>query len=262
VATAILFWFYGHEAVCRNRLRLLRALNPGVYGGDAAAWPATLDLDDLWTFPDTRPAKWKWRKGDVLIASWHRDRGRHLTWDRVVIVQWDLLLLEPIGRAFPELGAEVVSMSGVRPVAETEAWWPQVNGDKRAEYDDLIALARSTYGFDGDPLCALFITQVFPRAFLDAYASAPEPELGFLEYRVPTLAAALGFEVIADPRHPVWWRADPATRRVAARDRVLNGVGHVTRTPTLARELLRAGGRRAFHPYRRRFPVLLLRFVR
>jgi hypothetical protein len=243
MSLAALFWFYSQPDVCRRRVSGLRRRNPrlqiyGLYGGPPATWPYELGLDDVYEFDHSKDAEWKWRNGDLMIADWHQHRGRYLGWSHIAVIQWDLLVLAPLERAFGG-GDDAVVLSGARPVSSVAGWWPWVLGENEAEY-------RRFASAHAAPWCCLFITQRFPRAFLDAYTPT---ELGFVEYRLPTLARELGFRVEADPLNEPWWAADPATTNMRMSERVLNGVNLQPSLGAMAKAYLR--GRRVFHPYRR-----------
>jgi hypothetical protein len=274
VKLAALFWFYGHLDVCENRLRLLRALNPGLpiyglYGGEGegeAEARRRLEplMEDFYAFAEARDGQWKWRHGDRLIAAWMRERGACLDWETVVVVQWDLLILEPLRTLFGGLKPAQALFSGDRPASEVRAWWGWLKGDdpdKRAELESFRAWLRSQ---DADPealWCCLFIVAALPREYLVRYAASGPPEPGFLEYKMPTLARRFGTEVVSNPALDPWWAANPATKAVPKHLRTLNAVGQDVTPGTVLRHLRRRGGRRLFHPYRARFPVWLARLA-
>lgn len=259
---AILFFFYQDAEVCEDRLQLLRKLNPdtplfGLYGGSAgerAGMTARLAprLDDLYVFDQDREPYWKWRNGDQLIAAWHRDRGHRLAWDTIVVVQWDMLVLEPIASLFGMVGEGQMLMSGLRPLAEVEDWWgwAKRKSKHRAELDQFMGYAADTFDYRGPALCALFIVVCLPRAFLDRYVAAGVTELGFLEYKIPTLAQAFGIPFCREHPFTPWWDTDPRTRNAEPRLRVLNALNEDIDPGVVRAELERPGGQRIFHPYR------------
>ncbi len=264
---AVLFWFYKDFDVCENRLAALRANNPGIriyglYGGDPGeAGEAERRLgrwfDDFYAFAEERDPHWKWQHGDALIAAWHRDRGHALAWDSLVIVQWDMLMLAPISRLFATLQPGQILFSGLRPAREVEGWWGWLNGadpDKRADRDAFLAYLEDTHGYRGELLCCLFIVACLPRRFLDLYVAAGPPEVGFLEYKLPTLARIFGIPFCEDHPYRPWWASNPATRQAPARERLLNAVGDDIAFDTVLAEMARPDGLRIIHPYRRPFP--------
>ncbi|MCM8738703.1 hypothetical protein M5E06_31875 [Azospirillum sp. A1-3] len=264
---AILFWFYKDFDVCENRLAGLRARNPGVpiyglYGGEAAqALEAERRLrqwlDDFYAFTEPRSAHWKWQHGDRVIAAWHRDCGAELPWDSLVIVQWDMLLLAPLERLFATLKPGHALFSGLRPEREVAGWWGWLNDsdpDKRTDRDAFRTYLKDQHGYQGELLCCLFIVVCLPRRFLTLYVSEGPPEVGFLEYKLPTLARVYGIPFCEDHPYRPWWASNPETRHAPARARLLNAVGEDVSFDTILAEMARPDGGRIVHPYRKLFP--------
>lgn len=262
---SILFWCYRDEALCENRLRLLRRRNPGVplyglYGGpaeDASSFSRRLGrlLDDFWPYPAGDDRDWKWRNGDLVLTRWFTDRGSALAWDHVFVAQWDLVVTAPLDGWLPALGADEMLLSGVRPVREVAPWWRWTRWEEtRAEYDALVALVTARYGAVDDPMCCQFIVQVAPRAFFERYSGIEQRELGFLEYKVPIYAQAFGLRLVPDTCFRPWWPEDPATAQAPRREKLMHAWGSEVRLPVMLAEAHRPGGRRAFHPYRGLYP--------
>jgi hypothetical protein len=264
VQLGILFWFYRDVVVCQNRLRLLRHRNPGVpiyglYGGprrDEQSFAAALGphLDDFWMFPDDRDEAYKWRNGDVMLSRWFTDRGERLAWDSVFLAQWDLIVVSPLRTLLPPMGVGDMLISGVRPVREVEAWWQWMRGDARREYDAFLAHVAARYGAVEDPLCCQFIGLVAPRTFMSAYAAIDEPELGFLEYKIPVYAQAFGVPLVPDTLFRPWWPEEPATSRATRTQSLVHAWRTPVRLPVMLYESKRPGGRRLFHPYHGVYP--------
>ena len=263
--SSVLFWFYRDEALCENRLRLLRRRNPGVpvyglYGGppeEAGHFARRLGtlIDDFWSFPAGHERDWKWRNGDLVLTRWFTDRGSALAWDHVFVAQWDLVVTATLDGWLPALGPDDMLLSGVRPVAGVASWWRWTRWEEtRAEYDALLALVAERYGVVEDPMCCQFIALVAPRRFFERYSGIEQPELGFLEYKVPIYAQAFGMRLVPDTCFRPWWPEDPATAGAPRRDKLMHAWGSAVRLPDMLAEALRPGGRRAFHPYRGLFP--------
>ncbi|WP_448192851.1 hypothetical protein [Azospirillum sp. sgz301742] len=267
---AILFWFYKDLHTCKSRLKQLRQLNPGtaifgLYGGDAAnEGEARRQLgsffDDFYAFSEDRSAHWKWQHGDRLIAAWHRDRGHALNWETIILVQWDMLILESISKAFSTLRRDEVLFSGLRPQSEVADWWGWVSGKDLEKANDMRAFldhTRDRYGYSGTLWCCLFIIVCLPRRFLNLYVEAGPPEEGFLEYKMPTMARIFGIPACTNHPYQPWWASDPSTRSAPARSRTLNAVGQDVAFQTILEEAATRGGRRIFHPYRQPAPLWL-----
>lgn len=265
---AILFWFYKELEVCRSRLTLLRRLNPGVsiyglYGGPPGGAPhaeAALGalMDDFYAYPGGEDAHWKWINGDHLLAAWARERGGRLSWDTVVVVQWDLLILAPVAEVFAMLEPDEALFSGYRPVAEIESWWGWARRDqpeRRAKLERFTQLLLEEHGYAGPLFACLFIVICLPRRFLERYAASGPPAEGFLEYRTPTLARVFGTPVRTDHPFRPWWASDPATREAPPYARLLSAAEEPVGEATIRGEVARTDGGRVFHPYRQAFAL-------
>lgn len=271
-ATAVLFWCYQHPQLCRNRLEVLRHHDPDVpvyvvYGGPLehlGAFQQALEpfADDLWAFEGDHDRPWRWRNGDLMLADWFRHRGQDLEWDTVLIVQWDLLVVAPMAELLPDLQVDDVLLSGLRPLDEVRPWWRWSTGH------DAAALARFEAWLDDQALpsadrwCCQFIVAALPRSFWERYAQLGEDVPGFLEYRIPTLAAAWGLRFRTDHPYDPWWEQDPEAEPPDARSRALNAGDHPVPLVTVLAQRRRPDGLRAFHPYHGLYPLGLRWAVR
>lgn len=281
---AVLFWCYKEPALCRDRLELIRRHDPRVpiyvlYGGEPAAAEAFERAlaglaDDFYPFDGPAPAGlepregssfrsgafWKYTHGDLLIAAWYRDRGRALAFDTVVVVQWDMLVFGRIDQVFACLRPGEALFSGLRPVREVEHTWVWASPSRPeawAEYQEFLRHVRAETGFEGEPLCCLTIVMALPRTFLEPFSRLARPELGFIEYRLPTWAAALGVPLCTEHPFRPWWGATEPYRLFSP----LRALPREIWAPTLALNLLRPGGARVFHPWWRPTPRGLLQWA-
>ena len=258
----ILFWFYQDVELCRNRLRLLRRRNPGVpvyglYGGprsEAPAFAAALGrLDDFWAFPGDEDRAWRWRHGDLMLSRWFTERGTALAWDSVFLAQWDLVVVQALDRLLPPMGVGDMLISGIRPVREVAPWW-QWTRDGRPEFDEFLRHVTERFGPIEDPMCCQFIGLVAPRPFFAAYAGIERPELGFLEYKIPSYAQAFHTPLVPDTCFRPWWPEDPATSGASRTETLVHAWRTPVRLPVMLYEAHRPGGRRLFHPYHGIYP--------
>lgn len=264
---AVLFWFYKDFEVCRERLLRLRRFDPGarvfaLYGGplgrvDAARDAVSEFVDDFYAYPKIRQSEWKWRHGDQLIADWYAQRGRGLAWETVFVMQWDMLVMAPVGELFAGLKEGEILLSGFRPLREVEAWWPWARpGMEGEELRAFRAMLGSQFGYRGELFACLFVVACLPRVFLERYVAAGHPELGFLEYKVPTLARVLEVPVCAGHGFDPWWNDAPGAAEALERDKVLRAVRQEIPVEVICSELARADGRRVFHPFTGAVPLL------
>ncbi len=263
---AILFWFYKDAELCANRLEILRRFNPrasifGLFGGELAEadrFRRRLGgfLDDFYAFPHQREARWKWYHGDQLLASWYRERGASLRWETIFVAQWDMLVFGEVGQLFDRLNPGELLFSGLRPLKEVEAWWwyTRPGSAEREECLRFLDFVRLRHGFSDEPMCGEFIVVCLPRPFLERYAQIPEPDLGFLEYKIPTYARIFGTPFCRDPRYDPWWGDDPASRGVPLLGRALNSETQEVPLRSIVCHLAWPAGRRIFHPVFQPYP--------
>ena len=266
VQLGILFWFYRDVALCQNRLRLLRRRNPGtpiygLYGGprhEASHASALHSARSSTTSGATPATRTNGGSGATATSCWadgSSSAASGLQWDSVFLAQWDLVVVSPLAALLPPMEVGDMLISGVRPVREVESWWQWTRGEPRREYDAFLDHVASRYGPVDDPLCCQFIGLVAPRSFMARYSAIDEPELGFLEYKIPDLRAGLRHP--ARPRHVLPALVARRARHVAV-PRAPRAWS--TRWPTPVRlpvmlyESRRPHGRRLFHPYHGIYP--------
>jgi hypothetical protein len=250
----VVFRFDRDPLVCRDRVRWLRRLNPGVpiyglYGGPTdhrrlafrVLGRRYLGLDGLYLSP--RAGRWNWRHGDLALAAWFREVGSRLDFDVLHHVEWDILLLAPLAEVFGHVGPDEVGLTAVTPVREVEASWEWLAGPaEREEWAGLLAHARDTWGDVDEPVACLAGGACFPRAFLEQYAQAQVPELCHDEIRLPLFAQTHGFEVV-DTRLRRGW----PHREV---DDAFSLGSTTVDASFIHAELAKPSGRRVFHPVR------------
>ncbi len=256
---ALLFWYYKEPEVCAQRLKELRGLNPrskifGLYGGDVAdvgAYRALRQwLDDDWVFGRDHDAQWKWRNGDLMLADWFDRRGRGLTWDSVVIVQWDILTRAPVSRIFAPIQRDDVYLPGLRRIQEISTfwWWVQhetPEGDAFARFEATVRQRDNR----ADLWACQFLTAVLPRRFFEEFQADAEKDIGFLEYKLPTFAKQRGFHCVALPHLRVIWE-----KEAVPHGRIVLSAGKAPiASKAILAELLSRDGARMFHPVADRY---------
>jgi hypothetical protein len=278
---AILFWFYKEPDICQNRLEIIRKYNPttpiyGVYGGDLATvdqYKSQLGqyLDDFYTFTEDKDSLWKWLQGDLMLTHWYRERGKFLSWDTVAIVQWDMLVFGAIEQLFSMLKPDTILLSGLRPISEVKNDWlwvtPKIPAHQH-QYVEFLEYVGKTYDYQQDPLGCIFIVACLPRIFLEPYSQIEQPELGFLEYRIPIYAQIFGIPFCENHPFQAWWvDADPLFHANNLFQRTSNSLNrrfnpnplNPTRTDIslipIWRHLNTQTGARIFHPYQHIFPM-------
>ena len=241
-------------------MALLRALNPdvplcGLFGGEAGyrqaafrlAGKSFLGLDSFYWSP--RPGRWNWKHGDLALAAWYREVGHRLQFDVAHVVEWDLVLLEPLERLYAAVPAGAVGLTALTPVAEVQDDWAWLqHPDDRQAWGRLLAYARTTWGYDQVPYACIGSGACFPRAFLARYAELDPPELCHDELRLPLFAQVLGFPIVDTGFRCRWRDRDE--------DRFFNCQSLEIEPSTIMAELAKEDGHRAFHPVRQHLKSL------
>jgi hypothetical protein len=260
---SVLFWFYKDVNICRNRLQILRRHNPdisifGLFGGDtsqAALFETQLApyLNDFFVFPPGKSSEWKWYNGDLMIADWYHQRGQFMSWDTIVVVQWDMLVFGRLTQIFAKLNEGEILLSSIRAVEEVSPWWWWVNSSEPS-YPAFVEHLREEFNYSAAPVCCQFVVVCLPREFLRRY-TAVRPETGFIEYRVPTFAGVFGIPIRNLKEFDCWWFDDPATKDTSECDIVLTAARIKIPVSRIRAHLNRPDGSRIFHPFDRMFPI-------
>jgi hypothetical protein len=252
VKRLIVFRFHKAPLVCRSRVALLRELNPdvlicGLFGGPrgvkGAAFRAggkhLLGLDALYSSRESE--LWNWRNSDLVLAAWYRDFGCEIPFDIVHLVEWDLLLLEPLESLYSSVPKGAVGLTALTPITEVEGEWTWLRREEsRREWEELLAAAHAEWGYEGIPHACLGPGSCFPRSFLEAYAAMDPPPLCNDELRLPLFAQILGFTIV-DTGLRGRWRGEREDPFFHFRDREIE-------LRAMQAELAKPDGWRAFHP--------------
>jgi len=218
----------------------------GLFGGrrrvPATILRALVGLDAVNS--STESARWNWQHSDLAVAAWFRNVGHRLSFDVLHVVEWDLLLLAPLESLYACVPEGAVGLTALTPVSQLQEWtWLRREAERR-EWEQLLAVARSRWGYDDEPYGCVFPGPVFPRSFLEAYAAVDPPLIAHDELRVPLFAQILGFP-LADTRLRGPWRGEREHPLFHFR-------ASEVALDAIRAELAKPDGRRAFHPVRRR----------
>lgn len=250
----VLFRFHERFDVCRDRIALIRKLNPGVhvyglYGGRDGFENELTDLIPVYApslsnqFALSR-TNWMWKHNDLGIRAWFALFGRDLEFDMLHVLEWDLLVLEPLEKAFAAVNEGEVGLTGIRPLADAPRNWPWMRTEPSvSEWHGLLATARIEFGYDKTPLACQGPGMCLPKAFLERYSAAHVLQLCHEELRLPLYAQCLGFKVV-----DTGITADWVTPFFNCQKREI-------RRDVVERELAKPDGCRVFHPFFETFGV-------
>ena len=203
-------------------------------------------MDDFYASPFDDP-DWKWINGDLMILDWFEKRGQQLTWDSIVVVQWDTLVFDALQSQFAGIKEGEIFLSGARILdreVENQWDWTKSESKERKDYLNFIDYIKTQYDYTDDILCSLFILQVFPRVFFEKYKTVKNKEVGMLEYKIPVYAKIFGIPFYKKD-FGVWW-FDTKTNRA---ETPLNARRVEIKKEFIAKELTQGEGYRIFHPY-------------
>ncbi len=253
---AVLFQFHKHFRVCRSHVQLLSAFNPdvqifGLFGGNEKLFSviektASLlfgsSLTDLYCISG-QSGRWKRDNTDLAARLWYSDRGRRYDFDVLHHIQWDLVLFAPLGDVYKGVPLDGVGLTGLTPLSSIADKWSWTTREPdRIKWQQLLAFARTTFGYDQDPYACQGPGPCLPRAFLEKYAATDVPTLCHDELRLPLIAQCLGFKLYDTGICRDW--LDPSERKF------FNADTFAIESATIKSELAKPGGRRAFHPFR------------
>lgn len=235
----IILRYHDHPSVVHQRLRWLRALNPGVpiYGlcGSKLVLPAETrgmlaDNHYLEMLPDLA-----WRNVDLALVDWFRAIGRNIPFSHAYVVEWDLVYLKGIQEVLPVPAEGESLLTGWTPLSVVEWKWDLTNGKKPVALGEWLELKRfvsEMYGYNGPYYASLGPGMVLSRAFFEKYSDMELPLLCQDVLRVPLVHLLLGLPVRSTglyppnwyrPEHEAWvrrfnvrhWEVEP---RAVARD--------------------------------------------
>lgn len=249
---AILFWFYKKPEICGNRLKLLKKYNPGLkifglYGGEknkAGNYKKKLGgyLDDFYASP-FKGADWKWMNGDLMLLDWYEKRGKNLKWDSVAVIQWDMLVFDSLLNQFSGIKKNEIFLSGLRILnkeIENKWDWTMPGRKERPNYLNFLNYARKNYNYAGNPLCCLFILQVFPKIFFEKYSAVANKKMGMLEYKIPIYTKIFNIP---------FYKKDLGVKWFEKTKKPLNAIPEEINQKYIKKQLAKKNGYRIFHPY-------------
>jgi hypothetical protein len=200
-------------------------------------------LDGLYV--SRAPGRWNWQHSDLILSEWYRDAGSAVSFDVVHVIEWDLLLLEPLESLYASVPSGAVGLTALTPIAELEHEWTWLRrAENRRDWETLLALARAEWGYDAVPHGCVAGGSCLPRTFVEEYSKIEPPALCHDELRLPLFAQILGFP-IADTRVRGPWRGEREHPLFHFRAEEIE-------LTAIRAELQRPGGWRAFHPVRAR----------
>jgi hypothetical protein len=165
-----------------------------MYGGPQEAPPA-LPFDHNYKVP-FEDARFKWQNGDFCIRQWFRDCGHRFRFAMLHVVEWDLILMQPLAQIFANVtgGVGMVKFKNIAAL-RAEGWGWITRPEGRKQLEALRAFVRKKYGavlpYERQ-LASVFGGVCLSREFLERYTEDEIPVLVHDEVRVPMFAQIYG----------------------------------------------------------------------
>lgn len=257
--TAALFQFHAELDLCRSRIEFLRSLNPGVdfygvYGGsDASAARELIAAGLLHVHHNpSRPPEWNKRHTDLAVADWFKAIGRAVPFDRLHVIQWDLIFFVSLAEAYQRVPPEAVALTGLTELSAIEHFWPWTSWQEFVpETNRLFVASERALGIRRPTFACIGPGYSLPRMYLERSAGVDLDEAGHDELRIPLVAQALGCQLVDTGFYPIW--RDPQV------ESAFNADAKEISPHVVEAELALSGGRRVFHPCRTLFDEVTLR---
>jgi len=248
----ILYRYHNNVDYCIDRLKMIKKYNPdiliyGLYGGEEKHYA---DFEkDLECFLDgnycikNKSQFWKWKNSDLAYRLWYKDYGYKLSFDSLIVLEWDLIMFDSLDNIYKNIKEEQVGLTGLVPLRSIEKeWFWTRDPEQRSYWLELLTLVKNQFGFEGEPYGALCPGVSLPRKFLEAYTVIDPSELCHDELRLPLYAQALGFELVDTGFYKKWFSRKEW--------KYFNCNNKSITLKIIKRELKKDNGRRTFHPFR------------
>lgn len=206
---ALLYVFYGSPSTCANRLRIYRDLNPDILlfgictdndNHQNRYCKAREILDDLWFLSDYDP-KWCWHNLDKVVCKWFLERGSQLDFSRVLVVDWDVLLLEPVEKWISQAGPNQVKFIQVcENLRPQENHWTSL-----PEFHEFQSKCEKRNDKRSGLFDAILFAYTCSKSSFNKFAEAVVESPGYCEYRLPSIIFNAGLE-LGNLEKPDNWR--------------------------------------------------------
>lgn len=248
----ILYRYHENVDFSIDRLTVIKKLNPevpvyGLYGGDENEfdkYEAALAsfFEDHYCIR-SKPGFWKWGNSDLAYRLWYKDMGHLIDFDSVVVIEWDLVFLEPIEKIYSHVMPGQLGMTGLTPLSKVEKkWFWTRDPAQRQNWLNLLEFVKHHYNYQDSPYASLCPGVILPKQFLEQFSKLEVPELGHDELRLPLFAQVLGYELVDLGFSRKWFSA--------SENQYFNCNDIDILPATIEKEYSKRKGRRVFHPFR------------
>lgn len=194
----LIFRFHKDVDLCKRRVSILKQKNQemDIYGiGEKIdSYEELYDagLEHIFTIRD-KNNRWKWKNGDLALAKWFEEYGRSLSFDRLYLVEWDMLFTKSIKDIYPKLSPTEIGLTGYKKNLHNK-WFTGRTNEK--EYIQ----SRIEEQLDFSPQKEkveqiIFPGTTLPRPFLKLYSELDIPEVGNDEIRLSIISTLSSYNI-------------------------------------------------------------------
>lgn len=251
----VLFRCHQQPSISRNHLELVKRFNPelkiyGMFGAFAEEEDVFSQFQKEFTglaenVHDIKvPSKeWGWKNGDLAIRRWYQQVGHLFDFQRLYVIEWDLLLFGHLDKVYQHIPSDGLAMTGLTPLAEVEDKWQWTAREPyRREYLKLQKVTKKAFPSLGSTSASHGPGLALTKEFLEKYSAAEVVEFGNDELRLPMYAQGLGFKMYDTGFEKGWITKNEAD--------LFNCFGQEIQWSAIETQLRISNGRRAFHPFR------------
>ena len=255
-----LFRYHNNLEICKNRLKLFRQINPdvkvyGLFGGKEEDFDDShSQLKDYFEGNYCLKGKsnlWKWKNGDLAIRQWYLDYGKHLDFDMLHLLEWDLLMTCPIEEIYAHIPKDTLGVTGLISLEKVEEEWFWTRDPLQKEnWNKLKDHVKKKYNFHGPYFASVGPGLMLTKSFLEQYAKDHIPEYCNDELRLPLFASALKLEM-KDTGFLKKWFSKTEKKYFNCNENNIS-------LKSLMKQLNKKNGRRVFHPFREEIDINLI----
>ncbi|WP_235311292.1 hypothetical protein [Paraglaciecola algarum] len=156
-----------------------------------------------------------------------------------------MLIFSPLETLTRTLTQNQAILSGCRNLEPLKAFWPWYDTKKNQQLKSYLS---DTFNYTGPLLACLFIVVILPRKFFAYYEKNNYPFDAFLEYKIPSILAAMSIEIIENEQATPFWYAERHAKFIPCQKRNLIAVGQGVEPAIIAWNVNQENGRKLFHP--------------
>lgn len=259
----VLFRFDKYLDVCRNRIEMIKSINPdveiyGLFGGKPAdlqqakdclydvllnIYDPHPDCDLSWRYPESL---WLWKDGDLALRSWYQSIGKDINFDVLCLIEWDLLMLDSLDKLYGHISTKSVGLTGLIPINMVPENWPWIQKEpEKSEWLGLLSFAKLIHHYNFFPHACLGPGYCVPKDFLELYSKSKVLHLCNDELRLPLYSQILGFQLTDTKFYNGW--------QIPQEVKYFNCIKKEIDIDIIKEELSKPDGRRVFHPVFKEF---------